>query len=119
MHLSREEWQGDSLKHACTSKRFVNVEQLNPGLAADDHLGVKKMGDISSSSILLKKPRIDQRMIGVGTKESFAPPSEPNGRISRIKCGRPHLMRYVAFPLMWRWIRTPRPERAELRWSAT
>jgi hypothetical protein len=56
-------------------------------------------------------------LIGVGTKESFAPPSEPNGRISRIKCGRPHLMRYVAFPLMWRWIRTPRPERAELRWT--
>jgi hypothetical protein len=28
-------------------------------------------------------------------------------------------MRYVAFPLMWRWIRNPRPKRAELRWSAT
>jgi len=28
-------------------------------------------------------------------------------------------MRYVAFQLMWRWIRNARPERAELRWSAT
>ena len=40
---------------------------------------------------------------------------EPDVRVSRVKCGRPHLMRYVAFPLMWRWIRNPRPKRAELR----
>src|SRR5262252_8897270 len=48
--------------------------------------------------------RVQQSLIGVGTKESFAPPSEPDRRISRIKCGPPHLMRYVAFPVMWRWV---------------
>ena len=26
---------------------------------------------------------------------------------------------YVAFPLMWRWIRKPRTQKTELRWSAT
>ncbi len=31
-----------------------------------------------------------------------APPSEPDRRISRIKCGAPHLMRYVAKEKMWR-----------------
>jgi hypothetical protein len=27
---------------------------------------------------------------------------KPDVRFSRIKCGAPHLMRYVAKPLMWR-----------------
>jgi site-specific recombinase XerD len=30
------------------------------------------------------------------------------------KCCRQHLLPYVAFPLMWRWIRKSRPERARL-----
>ena len=30
------------------------------------------------------------------------------------KCCRQHLRPYVAFPLMWRWIRKSRPERARL-----
>src|SRR5271166_6343537 len=35
-------------------------------------------------------------------KVGFAPPSEPDCQISWIKCGQPHLIHYVAFPLMWR-----------------
>ena len=33
---------------------------------------------------------------------SATPPSEPDGRISPVKCGAPHLMRYVAKEKMWR-----------------
>ena len=31
-----------------------------------------------------------------------------------LKCGAAHFCPYVAFPLMWRWIRKSRPERARL-----
>jgi len=33
------------------------------------------------------------------------------------KCGGPHFCPYVAFPFMWRWIRRPRPEKAQPRRS--
>ena len=35
------------------------------------------------------------------------------------KCVATHLAPYVAFPLMWRWIRKPRTLKTKLRWSAT
>jgi hypothetical protein len=40
-------------------------------------------------------------LIGVG-KASASPPSEPCVRFSRIRCGRPHLVRNVALAHMWR-----------------
>jgi hypothetical protein len=44
MHFSWEKRQGNSLKHSRTSKRFVNVNQLNGGLAAHNHLMVPLYG---------------------------------------------------------------------------
>ena len=35
------------------------------------------------------------------------------------KCVATHFWPYVAFPLMWRWIRKPRTQKTKLRWSAT
>ena len=40
--------------------------------------------------------------IGVGARDCLAPPSEPDRRVSRILCGAPHKMRYVASMVMWR-----------------
>ena len=41
-------------------------------------------------------------LIGVGRADMAAPPpSKPDRRISRIKCGAPHLMRYVVNLVMW------------------
>ena len=48
------------------------------------------------------RPSASPRLIG-GRENRCAvpPPSEPYRQFSRIKCGAPHLMRYVAKPLMW------------------
>jgi site-specific recombinase XerD len=35
------------------------------------------------------------------------------------KCVATHFFPYVAFPLMWRWIRKPCTQKTKLRWSAT
>ena len=35
------------------------------------------------------------------------------------KCVATHFCPYVAFPLMWRWIRKPRTQKTKLRWCAT
>jgi hypothetical protein len=48
----------------------------------------------------LQRPKADAK-IGVG-RAYAPPPSEPDWLFSRGKCGGPHLMCYVAFPVMWR-----------------
>ena len=35
------------------------------------------------------------------------------------KCVATHFWHYVAFPLMWRWLRKPRTQETKLRWRAT
>ena len=43
---------------------------------------------------------------------SLDPPSKPDGRVSRIKCDAPHLMRYVVNWVMW-----CRAEKALIQWA--
>ena len=35
------------------------------------------------------------------------------------KCVATHFWHYVAFPLMWRWLRKPRTQKTKLRWRTT
>jgi integrase/recombinase XerD len=61
-----------------------------------------------SEAISLKVADIDNKRMVIRVEQG-------KGR----KCGTQHLRPYVAFPLMWRWIRKPRAQKTKLLWSAT
>ena len=48
---------------------------------------------------------VESRTGAVALPRFPSPLIKPDVRISRIKCGAPHLMRNVAPAVMWRWAR--------------